>query len=342
MAATTAPEKTATAETGRGARPVRTGRVTRPVRQVCTRSPDLTVDATGVIKVAGVEKVTSESRATAVTTVTAVNSTAAVDLQGDERFLPDTLADCHDVKDLWSYYKATADPHARERLILHYAPLVKFVAGRIGSGLPSSIDQGDLISDGMFGLFDAIEKFDPHRANKFETYAIQRVKGAIYDRLRTLDWVPRSVRTKMKAVDRAHQVLEAQLQRNPTDLEVAEQSGLTMRELRGVYKRSSSTSVLSLDEHIGSAGSTSTLGEMLEVGDPSGPSDQVEDAELKRELRKAVRELPEKDRIVITLYYFEGLTLSEIGRVLGVTESRACQLHGRANANLRAHMSARL
>jgi len=260
---------------------------------------------------------------------------SSIDLQ----FVPDALHDCHDDKDLWSYYKATADPYARERLILRYVPLVKFVAGKIGSGLPRNIDQGDLINDGMFGLFDAIEKFDPHRANKFETYAIQRVRGAIYDRLRTLDWIPRSVRTKMKAVDKAHQVLEASLRRTPTDDEVAAESGLTMRELRGVYKRSSSTSVLSLDEHIGHTGSTSTLGDMLTQGEANAPGDGIEDTELKRELRKAVRALPEKDRIVITLYYFEGLTLSEIGKVLGVTESRACQLHGRANANLRAHMS---
>ncbi|MGV8910282.1 MAG: FliA/WhiG family RNA polymerase sigma factor [Propionicimonas sp.] len=253
---------------------------------------------------------------------------------------PATLRDCHDQKDLWPYYKATADPYARDRLILHYAPLVKFVAGRIKAGLPNSIDQSDLISDGMFGLFDAIEKFDPARGNKFETYAIQRVRGAIYDRLRTLDWVPRSVRTKMKAVELAHQNLEANLQRSPTDDEVAAESGLTLRELRGVYKRSSSTAVLSLDEHVGHAGSAPTLGDLLTHGQPDGPSENLEDVELKRQLRKAVRELPEKDRIVITLYYFEGLTLSEIGRVLGVTESRACQIHGRANQNLRTHMAA--
>lgn len=259
-----------------------------------------------------------------------------------ERFIPDTLSDCHDEKDLWPYYKATSDPYARDRLILHYAPLVKFVAGRVRSGLPNSLDQNDLINDGMFGLFDAIEKFDPDRGNKFETYAIQRVRGAIYDRLRTLDWVPRSVRTKMKAVDQAHQSLEATLQRTPTDQEVATHAGLTMRELRGVYKRSSSTSVLSLDEHVGHAGSTTTLGDMLTAGEQSAPGDEIEETELKRELRKAVRELPEKDRIVITLYYFEGLTLAEIGKVLGVTESRACQLHGRANANLRAHMVAHI
>lgn len=256
-----------------------------------------------------------------------------------ERSIPDTLSDCHDEKDLWPYYKATADPYARDRLILHYAPLVKFVAGRVRSGLPNSLDQNDLINDGMFGLFDAIEKFDPDRGNKFETYAIQRVRGAIYDRLRTLDWVPRSVRTKMKAVDQAHQTLEATLQRTPTDQEVATQAGLTMRELRGVYKRSSSTSVLSLDEHVGHSGSTTTLGDMLTQGEQTAPGDEIEETELKRELHKAIRELPEKDRIVITLYYFEGLTLAEIGKVLGVTESRACQLHGRANANLRAHMA---
>ena len=219
------------------------------------------------------------------------------------RATPDTLRDCHDDKDLWAYYKATADPYARERLILRYVPLVKFVAGKIGSGLPRNIDQGDLINDGMFGLFDAIEKFDPQRANKFETYAIQRVKGAIYDRLRTLDWIPRSVRTKMKAVDKAHQVLEASLRRTPTDDEVAAESGLTMRELRGVYKRSSSTSVLSLDEHIGHAGSTSTLGDMLTQGESAGARgpDRGHRAQTRAAQSRpaAAREGPDRHHLVL-------------------------------------------
>jgi RNA polymerase sigma factor for flagellar operon FliA len=253
---------------------------------------------------------------------------------------PQSLADVHDEPELWSFYKRTGDEAARERLILHHAPLVKFVAGRLRSGLPSTVDPGDLYSDGMFGLFDAIEKFDPGLGIKFETYAQQRIKGAIYDRLRTMDWVPRSVRSKIKAVDQAHERLELELQRTPTDEEVADAAGVTLPELRGVYTRTATTSVLSLDRRIGGQDDQSTLGELLAPSTGEVLGEDLEDAELKQALLRGVRLLPENDRIVITLYYFEEVTLAEIGQVLGVTESRACQLHGRAQKRLRAHLTA--
>ena len=241
--------------------------------------------------------------------------------------------------ELWELYKRTGDQVARERLILHHAPLVKFVAGRLGSGLPSTVDPGDLYSDGMFGLFDAIDKFDPEFGVKFETYASQRIKGAIYDRLRTLDWVPRSVRSKVKAIDRAHEQLEVRLQRTPRDEEVAEAAGVTLPELRSVYTETATTSVLSLNREISGEQGGSTLGDLLAPASDAAMGEDLEDAELKRELLRGVRQLPENDRIVVTLYYFEELTLAEIGRVLGVTESRACQLHGRAQKRLRAHLA---
>jgi RNA polymerase sigma factor for flagellar operon FliA len=253
---------------------------------------------------------------------------------------PQSLADVHDEADLWSFYKSTGDEAARERLILHYAPLVKFVAGRLRSGLPTTVDPGDLYGDGLFGLFDAIEKFDPGLGVKFETYASQRIKGAVYDRLRTLDWVPRSVRGKIKAVDQAHEKLELELQRTPTDDEVADAAGVTLPELRGVYTRTATTSVLSLDRQIGGQDGGPSLGELLAPPTDEVLGEDLEDAELKQELLRGVRLLPENDRIVVTLYYFEEFTLAEIGQVLGVTESRACQLHGRAQKRLRAHLTA--
>jgi RNA polymerase sigma factor for flagellar operon FliA len=247
--------------------------------------------------------------------------------------IPDALADCVGEKDLWSYYKATADPSARERLILHYAPLVTRIARRIKTGLPNTIELHDLIMDGMFGLFDAIEKFDPDQGVKFETYAGQRVKGAIFDQLRKLNWVPRRVRDEIRGLDGVRRALEAALQRTPTDTEIATEAGRTVREVRD---RRRSVTVLSLDAgRDGDDGDMGSLADTL-ADDAAGP----EDAELKYDVRKAVRALPERDRIVITLYYFEGLTLAEIGRVLGLTEGRISQIKMRAAGLLRELLAA--
>ncbi len=148
----------------------------------------------------------------------------------------------------WDVFKRTADGDAREKLILHYAPLVKYVASRVASGLPSSVDQHDLVSYGMFGLIDALEKFEPGRGNKFETYAIPRIKGAIIDELRAMDWVPRSVRFKARELEKAQADLEAMLKRQPTEEELADRLGMNRRELHEMVSQISFVSVLALDE----------------------------------------------------------------------------------------------
>jgi RNA polymerase sigma factor for flagellar operon FliA len=241
---------------------------------------------------------------------------------------------------LWREYKQTADPGIREQLILQYAPLVRYVAGRVGVGLPASVEQGDLVSYGVFGLIDAIEKYDPERAIKFETYAINRIRGAIIDELRSFDWIPRSVRTKARDIERAIAVLEARLQRTPSEGEIAEELGLDIPELRKVFDQVSFVHVAALDEMLGSAdhGDGSTLGERLEDDRASGPGDALDDEETRQLLARVIHTLPEREQIVVTLYYYEGLTLAEIGLVLSVTESRICQLHSKAMMGMRTRI----
>jgi RNA polymerase sigma factor for flagellar operon FliA len=243
---------------------------------------------------------------------------------------------------LWEGFKATGDPGTRERLILHYSPLVKYVAGRVGVGLPPNIEQADLVSYGIFGLIDAIEKFDITRAIKFETYAISRIRGAIIDELRAIDWIPRSVRYKAREVERAYASLEGELHRSPTEPEVAERLGMTLDELHQVFSQVSYVNVVALDELLtvgGEKGDKLSLVDTLEDTRAEDPVAAFETEETKFLLARAINQLPEREKIVVTLYYYEGLTLAEIGRVLGVTESRICQMHTKAVLQLRAKMS---
>ncbi|MEI6230779.1 MAG: RNA polymerase sigma factor WhiG, partial [Actinomycetes bacterium] len=226
---------------------------------------------------------------------------------------------------------------------LHYSPLVKYVAGRVGVGLPPNVEQGDLVSYGIFGLIDAIEKFDLDRAIKFETYAINRIRGAIIDELRSIDWIPRSVRSKARNVERAYQALEAKLQRTPTEPEVAEEMGVTLDELHAIFNQVSFVNVVALDELMNSSadrGDKGTLGDTLEDKNAPDPMGAFESEETKVILAQAIQGLPEREKIVVTLYYYEGLTLAEIGQVLGVTESRICQMHTKAVLQLRARLAA--
>src|SRR5579883_2707061 len=246
------------------------------------------------------------------------------------------------VAQLWSDYKDTGDRDARDRLILHYSPLVKYVAGRVSVGLPQTIEQADLVSYGIFGLIDAIEKFDPARKIKFETYAIPRIKGAIIDELRSIDWVPRSVRAKARAVEQAYAKLEATLHRTPTDAEVAAELGMTDSEFQSVLRKISFVGVVALDEVFRGADRSdrSTLGETL-PDSTAGPVDSFEVKETKEALVAAVSQMAEREKKVLTLYYYEGLTLAEIGEILGVTESRVCQIHTKAVLQLRAKLADR-
>ncbi len=242
--------------------------------------------------------------------------------------------DQNQVDGLWESFKASEEPSLRERLILHYSPLVKYVAGRVGAGLPRSVDQNDLASYGLFGLIDAIDKFEPDRGFKFETYAINRIKGAILDELRALDWVPRSVRSRARRIETAIQELEHELQRTPTEEEVAFRVDMDLEDLHDALAEIGRSGISALDEFVSSDSSTA-VGDL--VADPGGisPEAAFQQEETRRGLVDAINRLPERDRLVVTLYYYEGMTLSEIGEVLGVTESRVCQIHAKTMMSLR-------
>ncbi|CAN5405507.1 RNA polymerase sigma factor WhiG [soil metagenome] len=246
------------------------------------------------------------------------------------------------VTELWTRFKDSGDPQARERLILQYSPLVKYVAGRVSVGLPSSVEHGDLVSYGMFGLIDALEKFDLDKGFKFETYAISRIKGAIIDELRSIDWIPRSVRTKAKRVERALAELERRLDRTPSEEELAAELEMTVEELRQVLTQVSLTSIAALDETMpGEDGNKQSLVDTLADRDATDPQEALEDSEVRRLLGETINRMSDREKTVIVLYYFEGMTLSQIGEVLGVTESRVCQMHTKAVLGLRTRMQAR-
>jgi RNA polymerase sigma factor for flagellar operon FliA len=242
---------------------------------------------------------------------------------------------------LWVEYKSTDDPKLRDALIVHYSPLVKYVAGRVAVGLPQNVEQADLMSYGIFGLIDAIEKFDLERGFKFETYAIARVKGAIIDELRSIDWVPRSVRAKARSLEKAYSTLEAKLHRAPTDAELAEELDMTENQLQQAFGQISFIGVVALDETLsgGERGESMSLGDTVPDATP-GPMAVYEVEEMRHILADAINGMPEREKIVLTLYYYEGLTLAEIGEILGVTESRVCQIHTKSVIHLRAKIAA--
>lgn len=245
-----------------------------------------------------------------------------------------------EIANLWETFKSTSSLDARDRLILHFAPLVKFVAGRVGAGLPPSVEQADLVSYGVLGLIDAIEKFDPARGIKFETYAMARIRGAVMDELRALDWVPRSVRSRAREVERAIAKLEAELKRAPTDEELAGELGLAVHELHHHLGEISQLSVVMLEEllSVGDKGDQVSLLDTIEDVHVPSPGESIEAAETSQELARAIEALGERERLVIALYYFEGLTLRDIGEVLGVTESRVSQIHTKAVLSLRSRL----
>jgi RNA polymerase sigma factor FliA len=255
---------------------------------------------------------------------------------------PSQHDDVDSVETAWSEYKASGASGARDRLILHYSPLVKYVAGRVAVGLPANIEQADLISYGIFGLIDAIDKYDPARGIKFETYAISRIRGAIIDELRAIDWVPRSVRFKAREVEKAYTSLENKLKRPPSDAEIADEMGISVDDLNHIYSQLSTVSIVALDELMsveGDRGDKLSMVETLEDTKTTGPVEAFEHEEMKKILTDAINRLPEREKIVITLYYYEGLTLAQIGQVLGVTESRVCQMHTKAVLALRGRVT---
>ena len=251
------------------------------------------------------------------------------------------LDDPGEIERLWGEYKESGAQDLRDALIVHDSPLVKYVAGRVAVGLPQNVDQADLVSYGIFGLIDAIEKFDLDRGFKFETYAISRIKGAIIDELRSIDWVPRSVRSKARSLEKAYSKLEAQHHRTPTDAELAAEMGVSDQQLQTTFSQISFIGLVALDEMLGGdrGGDSMTLGDPgADTGDGPVAADEVE--EMRQILAQAINDMPEREKIVLTLYYYEGLTLAEIGDVLGVTESRVCQIHTKSVIHLRAKIAA--
>lgn len=234
------------------------------------------------------------------------------------------------IDEVWTAHLAQPTRPTRDRLVEHYVPLVQAVAHRLAGGLPSYTDAADLVQAGVFGLIAAIERFDPARCPRFESYAAQRIRGAILDDLRAQDWVPRTTRARAREVDRARERLEGRLRRRPADHEIATELGVTVREVRAAQP----VQLMSVEWLEEAGGGVSEL-----FGDPGAdPMVVVQARETLRQLRVAIDGLAERDRTVIHLYYRENCTLAEIGRRLGLTESRVCQLHGRAVARLRGRM----
>ncbi len=232
-----------------------------------------------------------------------------------------------DLEQIWAEFRSTNEPGLRNRLVLQYAPLVKYVAGRLRTRMPDSVDPDDLVSDGVLGLMDAIERFEPARGLSFQTFAVPRIRGAIIDGMRSMDFVPRSVRDKLRTVHRAHVTLEERLGRVPEDHEVAREVGIPLQQLRDLTRQANSNHA-NLDDF--------DLADELS----SAADHQVEQGDVNASLMRVVDQLGERDQVIIALYYFEGLTLAEIGQVLGVTESRVSQVHRRATTTLREKLVA--
>ena len=244
-----------------------------------------------------------------------------------------------DLLEYWERFKNDGDPRAREGLILHFSPLVKFVAGRLGVGLPRNVEQSDLISYGMFGLIDAIDKFELERKIKFETYAVNRIRGAILDELRALDWVPRSVRARAREIQRSLDELEHTLKRSATEDELASHMDMAVSTLQDQLGEIAGLGFVALDELLDPGErSSATIGDLLSDAKLGAPGESFEKQETRYFLSDAINRLPERERLVVTLYYYEGLTLAEIGLVLGVTESRICQIHTKSVMSLRNRM----
>ena len=260
-------------------------------------------------------------------------------MEGGSRLTGDVKA--VELRDLWRRLKESGDEQARERLVLAYSPLVKYVAGRMSSGLPAHVEEADLISYGLIGLINAIERFDISREIKFETYAITRIKGAIIDELRSLDWVPRSVRAKAREIEKTNALLEHKLQRAPTDQEMAEALDTSVEDFQATLTRISNSSVIALDELwtlSDASGDQVSLLDTLQDPDAPDPAHVMDATDLKDRMADAIARLPEREKLVVALYYYENLTLREIGEVLGVTESRVSQLHTKAVLRLRSRL----
>ena len=243
-------------------------------------------------------------------------------------------------EDLWKRYGKSGDQLIRNYFVEKYAPLVKYVAGKISIGMPHSIEFDDLVSYGIFGLLDAIEKYDPNRGIKFKTYAMTRIRGAIFDELRSIDWIPRSIRQKAKQIEQVIAELENKLGRTVEDDEIAREMGISNDEFQSLLNKLSGTAMLSLNDiwYLGDDSDELSILETLEAPENMNPDVLIEKEEIRDYIIDAIKKLPEKEKKVIVLYYYEDLTLKEIGEVLEVTESRVSQLHTKAIMRLRGRL----
>ena len=255
--------------------------------------------------------------------------------------MADSVNDEKEEDRLWEEYRKTKSQALRDAFIRQYMPLVKYVAGKVSVGMPGSVAFEALVGFGQFGLLDAIEKYDPSKNVKFKTYAVTRIRGAIFDELRQIDWVPRSVRQKSREIEDAINTLESRLGRTASDAEIAESLGVSEDDYHRIIMKVSGTSVLSLNDvwHNGDDAANTSIGDSIESPSSMNPDAIVEREEIKKVIVQAINELPEKEKMVIVLYYHEDLTFKEIGQVLNVSESRISQLHTKANLRMRAKLT---
>lgn len=250
------------------------------------------------------------------------------------------ITSASETRELWRRFKLQGDTQARDMLITQYAYLVKITAGRVVTNLPPNVERDDLSSAGVVGLVKAVDQFDSARAVKFETYAIALIRGAILEMLREQDWMPRSMRERVKSLERAFSQLETELGRPATENEAAQALGISVDDLHTLLADASRSTLLSLDDIISSVeGNDRILIADVINGAGASPSEEIESKEAIRMLGAAIDRLPEREKYVISLYYYEGITFKEIGKVLTVSESRAYQLHAQATLRLKGHLS---
>ena len=244
-------------------------------------------------------------------------------------------------EELWIEFKKTRSIQLRDAFIRQYMPLVKYVAGKVAIGMPGNVEFDDLVGFGQFGLLDAINKFDPEKNVKFKTYAVTRIRGAIFDELRQMDWVPRSIRQKSREIEDTIVELESKLGRTVSDEEVATAMNMSIADFHHMMLKVSGTSILSLNDvwYSGEDSDRMSIGDSIESPASLNPDVIVEREEIKRVITEAIKELPEKEKMVLVLYYHEDLTFKEIGQVMQVSESRISQLHASANTRLRAKLT---
>jgi RNA polymerase sigma factor for flagellar operon FliA len=246
---------------------------------------------------------------------------------------------------LWKDFKETGSKVAKDKLLLEYAPLVKYIAQRIAINLPASVDRDDLVSSGILGLVKAVETFEPERGFKFETYAGHKIRGAILDDLRAMDWVPRSVRQKARDLQRVYAKLENELGRMPYDDEVCKELNISMKEFEEILSEVTPATIVSLEEAMPDRETDSKELRIIDTIEDPGSENPLKELgfnEVKDILKEAIAGLPEKEKLVIALYHYEELTLKEIGVVLDISESRVSQIHSKVILKLRSKLMQRI